>query len=55
MNADDLWLAWSMVATYRAGVLSLRDWHDEVYTQVSQLRGTAPEVWLSCVMQLAKG
>lgn len=36
------------------GVAVLAVWHEHVYAYVPHLRGTAPEVWLSTVMQLAK-
>lgn len=55
MNFEDLKRARWFAFCYRlARGAHLKLWHQEVYAYVPSLQGTAPEVWLSTVMQMAK-
>lgn len=55
MNPKDLEKARWFAFCYRlARGAHAKLWHREVYAYVPELAGTAPEVWLTTVMQLAK-
>jgi hypothetical protein len=53
VNAADLLRAKNAAGLYHYA--PLKTWHKFVYLSVKELTGTEPEVWLSCVMQMAKG
>lgn len=55
MNPDDLWIAQLLARGYRRKNLGVRALNELAYAFLPRLRGTAPEVWLTVVMQLAKG
>lgn len=56
MNRKDLWLAQILAKHYRSGRFSLKEFHDTCYGYLAagSVTATAPEVWLTTVMQLAK-
>lgn len=52
MNSQDLLRAKNAAVLYHYAPLKV--WHKFVYLSVKELKDTFPEVWISCVMQMAK-
>lgn len=52
MNSADLLRAKNAAILYQYAPLKV--WHKFVYLSARELQDTFPEVWISCVMQMAK-